>query len=406
MCGTRRIGCAAPWHGRAASPPLRTAPCQVRIYGSLGLYMCGSTVYAANGGDEGSSRNPGVYISLFILALAYIVLVYLLWFAVTRNINLLSVQLDRIYSRGIRPQSTPLYVKYCMFRRLRNAFLSLQLIRFIASLLTWSAGIQVRAPWLSHLVDESLELLFFIAMGYTFRPRDFNPYFYVISDSAPALDMVTPQPVLRMPRWDLARPARAPGRPAVKRYVVVQQPDRAIVLGQVGRFVIRSVGPAGGARGRRRCTRRAVRVHFLAPCSPAVMLPPSYTLHRTRRDLPRAPVRTESHTCTPMDCNGFRPPHLSFALARTSWRRRREHRHCHMQRSTGCPWLRSPRSSPRTRPRRPQLLAVLAPAVVPLVLLPRARACLVAEQRDRATADRPRCGAGWTAVAAPRTRWH
>jgi hypothetical protein len=143
-------------------------------------YLSSTTLRPTNGtqSEEGitpDGRNMQVaFVGLIVLTIMFLVVLYSVWYSVSMQLNVLSYQINLIRAYNINPRSTPVWIKFHMLRRFRQAFALYLLMNAVADVMI---AAQRRAPWAASLADECLEFVCCIIVGFTFRARDFSPYF-------------------------------------------------------------------------------------------------------------------------------------------------------------------------------------------------------------------------------------
>ncbi|DAZ92884.1 TPA: hypothetical protein N0F65_011718 [Lagenidium giganteum] len=120
------------------------------------------------------------HITVFLIwGVAWSSVVFMIWYNSAFNMNMLKYQVAMVRQLHIDPTRTPVYTKYMLFRRFRGllgtymflscVFGALGLLNDVPLSDTWR--------WSSVVADESLNLLLYVALGYTFRCRRFSHLF-------------------------------------------------------------------------------------------------------------------------------------------------------------------------------------------------------------------------------------
>ncbi len=112
---------------------------------------------------------------IIVLTIMYIMVFYSIWYSVSQQLTALCYQINLIRAYNINPRTTPVWIKYHMYRRFRTGFGTYLVISFIADVLTSSRMEQT--PWLPIALDEIIEALIIWIVTCNFRARNFNPYF-------------------------------------------------------------------------------------------------------------------------------------------------------------------------------------------------------------------------------------
>lgn len=102
------------------------------------------------------------------------VVLYSVWYSVSHQLNILSYQINLIRAYNINPRTTPVWFKFYMLKRFRQMFAIYLMLNAIADIMIVT---DTSTPWLPPLADEILEFICCIIIGFTFRARDFSPYF-------------------------------------------------------------------------------------------------------------------------------------------------------------------------------------------------------------------------------------
>lgn len=114
--------------------------------------------------------------SVLVVAI-YIILLYVIFLRVSKNLNVLREQLQHIQEEGVQVMHSAVHTKYSMFKKFQGAMA----IIVVAELLmhTRADGV-ANEYWIRLLVREWIEIAIFFYIGWTFRSREVTPFFTVI----------------------------------------------------------------------------------------------------------------------------------------------------------------------------------------------------------------------------------
>mmetsp|Transcript_23314 Transcript_23314/g.57208 ORF Transcript_23314/g.57208 Transcript_23314/m.57208 type:complete len:661 (-) Transcript_23314:369-2351(-) len=111
--------------------------------------------------------------SFFALAILYMTILALILSSVARNVRELKMQLMILRQADIDPTSTPAHQKAIMYRRYQLIMFSFVCTKiFLEMVLLFLRDYQ----WITYLFTEVVDMLLCVAVGYTFRLRDNNPF--------------------------------------------------------------------------------------------------------------------------------------------------------------------------------------------------------------------------------------
>ena len=143
-------------------------------------YLSSTTLRPTNGthSEEGLSpdgRNMKVaFVGLIVLTIMFLVILYSVWYSVSMQLNVLSYQINLIRAYNINPRTTPVWIKFQMLKLFRQAFAIYLMLNAIADIMMANSR---SIPWAPALADEILEFIVCAVIGFTFRARNFSPYF-------------------------------------------------------------------------------------------------------------------------------------------------------------------------------------------------------------------------------------
>ena len=130
---------------------------------------------------------------LLMLCGVYFWIIHTVFASSLRNVRALEMQIYMIRQHGVDPATTPVPARMRMFYKFRTY---LALFVFSDLLITTVVTIALtRMLWLEITLHEVVDILFFIGIGWTFRMREFNPYFYEIPIAQSAHQIPTVQAV-------------------------------------------------------------------------------------------------------------------------------------------------------------------------------------------------------------------
>ena len=143
-------------------------------------YLSSEPMTPSNGApsEEGSTPDGRAvqvaFIGVIVLTIMFVAVLYSVWYSVTMQLNVLSYQINLIRAYNINPRTTPVWIKFHMLRRFRQAFALYLMLSAVTDIMVTTAK---GASWAPALMDEVLEILCCVVVGWTFRARDFSPYF-------------------------------------------------------------------------------------------------------------------------------------------------------------------------------------------------------------------------------------
>ena len=181
---------------------------------------------------------------LLLLCAVYFWIMHTVFQSSARNVQALSVQVAMIRQHGVDPSTTPVPARVRLFARFRG----FMIFYVLADLgITVIVGLVLtRMLWVENTAHELVDLLFVVGVGWTFRMREFNPYFYEIPVARPVggYGGVAAMPVLQgmaveeegLQEWQRGQPL--PAAPAEMLYpqgstVVVEGPSTTDEAGNV-----------------------------------------------------------------------------------------------------------------------------------------------------------------------------
>ncbi|MCO5556755.1 hypothetical protein L7F22_010307 [Adiantum nelumboides] len=107
----------------------------------------------------------------------YLILLYVIFLHVSKNLNVLREQLQHIQAEGVQIMQTAVHTKYSMFKKFQGAMAAI----VVAEIVMHSRGEGVANEyWIRLLVREWVEIAIFFYIGWTFRSREVTPFFTVI----------------------------------------------------------------------------------------------------------------------------------------------------------------------------------------------------------------------------------
>ena len=128
-----------------------------------------------------------------LLVGVYFWIIHTVFASSLRNVRALEMQVYMIRQHGVDPGTTPVPARIAMFYKFRTY---MALFVFSDLLITVIVTIALtRMLWLQATLHEVVDILFFIGIGWTFRMREFNPYFYEIPVAQAAYQIPTVQAV-------------------------------------------------------------------------------------------------------------------------------------------------------------------------------------------------------------------
>ncbi|BFI25728.1 hypothetical protein MPTK2_1g23790 [Marchantia polymorpha subsp. ruderalis] len=112
-----------------------------------------------------------------LVVLIYLVMLYVIFLHVSRNLTVLREQLQHIQDEGVHMMHTAISTKYTMFKKFQGAMLMM----VVAEVLMHAKAEGVANEyWMRLLVREWTEIGIFFYIGWTFRSRELTPFFTVI----------------------------------------------------------------------------------------------------------------------------------------------------------------------------------------------------------------------------------
>lgn len=194
------------------------------------------------------------HMTVFLVwGIAWASVVFMIWYNSAFNMNMLKYQIAMVRQMNVDPLRTPVHTKYMLFRRFRCI---LGLYMFLSCALG-VLGLMNDATnpgwqWRTVVVDEGLNYVLYVTLGYTFRCRRFRNLLHASMPPLLASPGVQSQENGSHPRHASIAPeplARAADELQVKRkptLVVVMNPDQAQSLGTAYHAVPAS-NPKGNA---------------------------------------------------------------------------------------------------------------------------------------------------------------
>eukprot|EP00163_Fabomonas_tropica_P034058 TRINITY_DN928_c0_g1_i1.p1 TRINITY_DN928_c0_g1~~TRINITY_DN928_c0_g1_i1.p1 ORF type:complete len:549 (+),score=40.32 TRINITY_DN928_c0_g1_i1:532-2178(+) len=157
----------------------------------------------------------GGYVLLALL-MVYIGVVWFIFTSISVNTKALKVQLGLIREAGFDPESTPAHDKMQMFQ----TFQTCMIVYVILDVLNFFIGSfwLNRMPWIEMTITNALELFLYLAVCWTFRLRDFSPYFsrvpeLVLGDEETMFNGVAEGEGGELRSWSWERGDPLPGAP-------------------------------------------------------------------------------------------------------------------------------------------------------------------------------------------------
>ena len=142
---------------------------------SWGVYYLSLEMETMNAGNDEESGIRVAFVGLVVLTTMFLIILYTIWFSVSQQLVVLSYQLNLIRAYNVNPRTTPIWIKFEMMRIFRQAFALYLLLNAMADVMM--ASHQRSSPWIPVMADEILEFFVVASIGWTFRARDFSPYF-------------------------------------------------------------------------------------------------------------------------------------------------------------------------------------------------------------------------------------
>ncbi|KAJ3442815.1 hypothetical protein M0812_12566 [Anaeramoeba flamelloides] len=111
---------------------------------------------------------------LFILAITYFYILKLLFESTNNSLHTLQFKLLLLRESGIQPLTTPTYAKFQLFKKYKNSIFYYILL-FVA---VYGIGVTItRYQWVVEICMLIVDLILYLAIGFTFRLRDQNNLF-------------------------------------------------------------------------------------------------------------------------------------------------------------------------------------------------------------------------------------
>ncbi|XP_057864919.1 uncharacterized protein LOC131072698 isoform X2 [Cryptomeria japonica] len=114
--------------------------------------------------------------SVFMM-LIYLLMLYVIFLHLSKNIAFLREQLRNIEDDGVQVMHTAVYTKYSMFKKFKAAML---MMVFVEILMNLKCNGVASEYWIHLLVREWTEIVIFFYIGWTFRSRELTPFFTIV----------------------------------------------------------------------------------------------------------------------------------------------------------------------------------------------------------------------------------
>ncbi|KAH9307949.1 hypothetical protein KI387_035860 [Taxus chinensis] len=114
--------------------------------------------------------------SVFMM-LIYLLMLYVIFLHLSKNIAFLRDQLRHIEDDGVQVMHTAIYTKYSMFKKFKAAMLMMVVVEI---LMHAKANGVASEYWVHLLVREWTEIIIFFYIGWIFRSQELTPFFTIV----------------------------------------------------------------------------------------------------------------------------------------------------------------------------------------------------------------------------------
>ncbi|XP_037493626.1 uncharacterized protein LOC105635094 [Jatropha curcas] len=112
-----------------------------------------------------------------LLLLNYLISFYLIFRQISQNLSVLREQLTFIEDEDVRDMHDAVYTKYIMFKKFQSA---MQVVALAETVICINMDTSSENYWLRLLVKEWAQFCIFLFIGWTFRPQELAPRFFVM----------------------------------------------------------------------------------------------------------------------------------------------------------------------------------------------------------------------------------